>query len=622
MIEKAPFLILDEATSNVDTRTEELVASAMDKLTKGKTSFIIAHRLSTIKNADLIYVIKEGRVIEQGTHEELLKKGGYYSGLILSQLAQEEIENQNQNTFVTKISRKSTSKKEEIKFENRDNAIALSEHNIPIRPCAIVAELHNYKCDIFLGCLGAFISGILWPFAGYFNSKTINALNSTYETRRYDEGLKYALIYLAFAVLQSIGNCLMVWKLTSLGYTLSRIYRKKLMTKYLSFHLSYFDVSKNSPGAILTKMSIYTVELNFMLNTILGLSIQSIVTFVTGIILGCIIEYRLCLIGFSFGPIIIFCSFIRRLLIESQNRRSLSANVEAGGILSESVMNTKTIFSFNFKQRAIQMYTEAIDYVRRQFIKDAIINGFFMGLGCSCYFASNASVYAAAKHYLTHFNMDSEDMSISMNVINITIQFLANTIVDLGNLQKAFTAFRSVYSTLQTNSLIPPFKKDNLSKISATNINGKIELRNVYFAYPTRPDNIILKNVSLTIMPGQNIGIVGTSGSGKSTIIQLINRFYDVEEGKGEILIDDINIKDYNLYELRKKIGLVSQEPSLFRVPHLENVRYGRLDANNEECFQAIRDADIMTVFTNDKLNEENEINKNNYNCLKTGIFM
>jgi ATP-binding cassette subfamily B (MDR/TAP) protein 1 len=199
-----------------------------------------------------------------------------------------------------------------------------------------------------------------------------------------------------------------------------------------------------------------------------------------------------------------------------------------------------------------------------------------------------------------------------MNVTNITIQFLANTIADLGNLQKAFTAFRSIYSTLETKSLIPPFKNDNLSKISATNINGKIEFRNVFFAYPTRPDNIILKDVSLTIMPGQNIGIVGTSGSGKSTIIQLINRFYDVEEGKGEILIDDINIKDYNLYELRKKIGLVSQEPSLFRVPHLENVRYGRLDAKDEECFQAIRDADIMAIFTKNKENEENKININN----------
>ena len=85
MVKDAPFLILDEATSNVDTRTEELVQEAMDKLMEGKTSFIIAHRLSTIKNADLILVMDEGNIVEQGTHKELLKKNGFYANLYNSQ---------------------------------------------------------------------------------------------------------------------------------------------------------------------------------------------------------------------------------------------------------------------------------------------------------------------------------------------------------------------------------------------------------------------------------------------------------------------------------------------------------------------------------------------------------
>ena len=81
----APFLILDEATSNVDTRTEELVQKAMDKLTEGRTSFIIAHRLSTIKNADTILVMKDGNIIEMGSHNELMKKDGFYADLYNSQ---------------------------------------------------------------------------------------------------------------------------------------------------------------------------------------------------------------------------------------------------------------------------------------------------------------------------------------------------------------------------------------------------------------------------------------------------------------------------------------------------------------------------------------------------------
>lgn len=85
MMQETPFLILDEATSNVDTRTEELVQKAMDKLTEGKTSFIIAHRLSTIKNADLILVVRDGNIVEQGNHDELMSQGGFYAELYNSQ---------------------------------------------------------------------------------------------------------------------------------------------------------------------------------------------------------------------------------------------------------------------------------------------------------------------------------------------------------------------------------------------------------------------------------------------------------------------------------------------------------------------------------------------------------
>ena len=117
--------------------------------------------------------------------------------------------------------------------------------------------------------------------------------------------------------------------------------------------------------------------------------------------------------------------------------------------------------------------------------------------------------------------------------------------------------------------------------------------------------------MSLTIYPGQQVAFVGYSGSGKSTIIQLLTRFYDVEDGKGEILIDDVNIKDYNLYELRKKIGLVSQEPVLFKRSVLENVRYGKLDATDEECIEAARQANIMKFFTKEKIHQIIDVSNN-----------
>ena len=607
ILAKPKILILDEATSALDNKSEKEVQRALDNISqKSVTTVIIAHRLSTIKNADLIYACRGGKVLEQGNHKQLLEKGGYYAGLVRSQLAQDEIETQNKQEEIirkkTSIKRRNTD--EEVQFEHKDKEISLKESDIPVRPCNVFRELSDFKLDIGLACLGATILGCLSPVNGLIMAKAINALNSKYQTIRYDDGLKYAFIFLAFAFLQGIGNCLMIWKFMSLGQTLARIYRKKLLKKYLSLHLSYFDVNENSPGSLLTRMSIDTMELNQMLNSILGVSVQCGVVLIVGLIIGCYYEYRLTLIDFCFVPFIVAANVIRRGMMQGTSKKGVKANVEAGGILSECVINTKTIFSFNFQLSAIRMYLNAIEFIRQQFYRDAFISGFFLALGNFASFAANAAVFALAKKYILDGSLDSEDMAVAMSVVTTCAQGISNGMGNLGNLKKALVAYKSIYSTLDTPSLIPPYERDNEGKVSAMNIKGKIELRHVYFAYPTRPENVILKDVSLVINPGEQAAFVGYSGSGKSTIIQLLNRFYDVEEGKGEVLIDDVNIKDYNLYELRKKVGLVSQEPTLFRISVLENVRYGNLNATDEQCIEAAREANIMKFFTPDRMNE------------------
>ena len=436
-------------------------------------------------------------------------------------------------------------------------------------------------------------------------SKAMNALNSKYETIRYDDGLKYSIITLVLAFLQGIGNFLMIWKFFSIGCTLCHNYRKKILRKYLQMHISFFDITQNSPGSLLTRLSIDTMQLNALVMSILGTTVQCGIILILGFILGCIYEWRLTLVQYCFMPFIIVSAVLRRSMNNGSNKFGIKANVEAGGVLSECVTNTKTIFSFNFQKKAVEMYMNILEYCRKQFIRDAVISGFLIGLGQFCMFAANASVFALSKKLILDGNINSEDMGLAMNIVITSCAGVSQALSNVGDIKKASVAFKSLYSTLDTKSLIPPFKKDNEGKISAVNIKGKIELRHVYFAYPTRPEQVILKDINLVIYPGQQVALVGYSGSGKSTIIQLLTRFYDIEDGKGEILIDDINIKDYNLYELRKKIGLVSQEPVLFKRNVIENVRYGNLNATDEECINAAREANIMKFFEGDKMLKE-----------------
>lgn len=118
-------------------------------------------------------------------------------------------------------------------------------------------------------------------------------------------------------------------------------------------------------------------------------------------------------------------------------------------------------------------------------------------------------------------------------------------------------------------------------------MKGKIEFKNVWFRYQTRKEDFVLKDFCIVINPCETVALVGESGCGKSTFVNLLMRFYDVDFG--EILLDGINIKSYNLHELRKAVSLVMQEPIIFNYSILENVLYGKVNATNSEVLEATK---------------------------------
>ena len=163
----------------------------------------------------------------------------------------------------------------------------------------------------------------------------------------------------------------------------------------------------------------------------------------------------------------------------------------------------------------------------------------------------------------------------------------------LGSIGKGRQAAYIIHSVIDR---VPVIDSSSTDGAKPSSCSGAFELCNVHFAYPSRPDLPIFKGYNLKISPGQTVALVGESGGGKSTVISLLERFYDPVKGK--VMLDGIDIRDLNVQWLRDQIGLVSQEPVLFATTIMENIRYGKPGALDDEVYEAARMANAHTFIT------------------------
>jgi ATP-binding cassette subfamily B (MDR/TAP) protein 1 len=644
ILNKPKILILDEATSALDNKNERLVQLSLDRVSKNITTVVIAHRLTTIINADIIIAMKNGEILETGTHEELLNKNGYYFALFKSQTNEKDDKKINDTTNTNNANNNSINQNEKLNssvaygvgsnekaYDNgneknldkiikeklslkdeedlSDETRALKQKEIEERVKRSKGKLFQYlkdsKLTIFFASLSAACSGAIFPCYGLCLAFSIDALSSPDLEVVKKDGFFMAMMFLIIAAFAGMAMFFQNFLFGKIGEILTHNLRTAVFHKFLQMHMGFFDKPENAPGSLMTRLSSDTTKLNGIVLTMIGVSVQSLVNLVLGLVLGFSYDWRLSLISVAFLPLLAMSGAVQNELKKGLVKSDEKLDTESGAILSEAVINTKTIFSYNMQGKTSDYYDELILGGKKNIVKSTFITGLSFGFSQFVIFITYAVVFYSGGKFIMAGSLNFGNMMRAMFSILFAAFGLGQAQQYLGDLSKAKVAIDSIFQILDSESTINPLDDNERLKKNADDLKGKIEFRDVTFSYPTRTDTTVLKNISFVILPGQNVAFTGFSGSGKSTIVQLIERFYDVQTG--EILIDDVNIKEYNLTSLRKRIGIVMQEPNIFKRNVKENIEYGKLGSNYDDIVSSAEKAMIGDFFKNGEKGEKDD---------------
>ncbi|XP_026421884.1 ABC transporter B family member 15-like isoform X2 [Papaver somniferum] len=570
---KAPrILLLDEATSALDSESERNVQEALDKASLGRTTIIIAHRLSTVRNADKIAAVQNGHVMETGSHSELLKlEHGLYSSLVRIQemtdkrsTMQKEILNGNSMPCICGSMSQSNSKNSLVSpvLDECNN----SEKDCRIPPFWRLLALYQPEWkQTLLGCVSSMLFGAVQPFYCLAMAHMIFVYFLNDHSQIKVKTMIYSCIFAGLAIFSFVVNLCQHYNFAVIGEYLTKRIRERMLSKILTFEVGWFDQDENSSGAICSRLAKDANMVRSLVGDRMSLLIQTFSSVIIACAMGLIIAWRLAILIIAVQPLIIVCFYARRVLVKSMYNKSRKAQNESSKLAAEAVSNLRTITSFSSQSRILNMFREAqLENTRLSWIA-----GLGLGFSQSIITFSWALNFWYGGKLVFQGEMTTKSFLEVFMILISTGRVIAEAGSTTSDLAKGSDAVGSVFTVLDRYTSIEPEDPDGYQPDTLT---GQIEFHDVHFAYPTRPEFYVFNGFNLSIEAGKSTGLVGRSGSGKSTIISMIERFYD--PSRGTVTIDGCDLKSYHLRSLRKHIGLVSQEPTLFAGTIRENILY------------------------------------------------
>uniref|UniRef100_A0A8B9W219 Bile salt export pump n=1 Tax=Anas zonorhyncha TaxID=75864 RepID=A0A8B9W219_9AVES len=584
LVRNPKILLLDMATSALDNESEAIVQEALHKARLGRTSISIAHRLSTIKAADVIIGFEHGRAVERGTHEELMKRKGVYFMLVTLQskgdaaLTRAATESKCL-IFFNKLIRKRKKKKEPVVVEE------------DIKPVPFTRILKYNASEwpyMVLGSLGAAVNGAVSPLYALLFSQILGTFSILDEEEQKTQINGVCLLFVLIGLLSFFTQFLQGYTFAKSGELLTRRLRKIGFRAMLGQDIGWFDDRRNSPGALTTRLATDASQVQGATGSQIGMIVNSFTNIGVAIIIAFYFSWKLSLVIMCFLPFLALSGAVQAKMLTgfaAQDKKALEAT---GRISSEALSNIRTVAGIGKEKMFIDTFEKNLVMPYRAAIKKANVYGISFGFAQSIVFIANSVSYRYGG-----FLVDTEGLHYSF------VFRVISAIVTSGTALGRASSYTPNYAKAKTSAARFFQLIDRVPEISVYSekgekwVRGSIEFLNCKFTYPSRPDIQVLKGLSVAVKPGQTLAFVGSSGCGKSTSVQLLERFYDPE--KGSVLIDGHDTKKVNVQFLRSKIGVVSQEPVLFDCSIADNIKYGSnsKDTTMEKVIEAAQKAQL-----------------------------
>jgi ATP-binding cassette, subfamily B (MDR/TAP), member 1 len=364
----------------------------------------------------------------------------------------------------------------------------------------------------------------------------------------------------------AIACCVLVATLGRIGlwYTLGEELTAKLrglaFENLLKCEMSYFDFPDHSTGSLDTRLSADASLVKGATGEGLSQVFQCTSAIVAAVVIAMLASWRLGLIIVAAFPFVIAATTFMNQTFTGFERNAKAALEASGHVAVEACTAIRTVTSLNLQPLMVEKFSEGMQERLNSGIKKALTIAGGQAFAQFMTFALFALAFYAGGRFMAERLLTFQELLQVFFAIQMAAQTVASAQSFGPDRAKSKVALKSVFDIIDRPSLINPC--DLSTGLQPSTFKGKIEFRNVCFAYPSRPDRWVLNNFSMTILPGQSCALVGESGCGKSSVILLILRFYEPQSG--EILLDDVPVEQLNVRWLRENCALVQQEPALF----------------------------------------------------------